>query len=151
MDFFLSVWPLAMKSSTSKSRETNLGVPQGSVLGPLLFCLYINDLGGEGIFRIVYADDIQVYIRVLIDNLLDGIAFLSHIARRVALCAEQNQLRLISSKTTAIAFGSPHAMGIFERLNHQGVTLPSGEVIIFENTQRVWALCLTIPYHESHK
>ena len=40
---------------------------------------------------------------------------------------------LNTSKTTAIAFGSPHTMGIFERLNHQGFTLPSGEVIRFEN------------------
>ena len=86
----------------------------------------------EGIFRIVYADAIHVYIRVLIDNLLEGIAFLYHIAGRVALWADQNQLRLNSSKTTTIAFGRPHAMGIFERLKHQGVTLLSGEVIRFE-------------------
>ena len=140
MDFFLSVWPLACvfsKSSTSESREIYLGVTQGSVLGPLLFCLYVNDLqqyfNCEGIFRIVYMDDIQVYIRVLIDNLLEGIAFRSHCVGRVALWAEQNQLRLNTSKTTAIAFGSPHAMGIFEHLNHQGFILPSGEVIRFEN------------------
>ena len=51
------------KSSTSGSREKNLGVMQGSVLGLLLFCLHINDiqqhLGDDGISRIVYADDLQ--------------------------------------------------------------------------------------------
>ena len=120
---------------TSEFRETNLGVPQGSVLGPLLFCLYVNDLqqhlSGEGIFRIVYADDIQIYIQVSLDNLLEGIANLSCIAERVASWAEQNKLRLNSSKTTAIAFGSQHAMSIFNLLNHPGVTLPNGEVISF--------------------
>ena len=101
-------------------------------------CLYISDLqqflGTDGVFRIVYADDVQVYIQVLLENLLEGIARLSIIAGRVALWAEQNHLRFNSSKTTAIALGSSHALGFFERLNHQGVALPNGEVVKFENT-----------------
>lgn len=134
------------KSSTSETRETNLGVPQGSVLGPLLFCLYVNDLqqslGSDGVSRIVYADDIQVYTQVSTDNILQGIDHLSLIAGRVATWAELNHLRLNSSKTTAIAFGTPHAINLFKRLNHPGVSFPNGEIVRFEGTVKSLGILL---------
>ena len=54
---------------SSREYSVNAGVPQGSILGPTLFLLYINDLPDDVICDIAtYADDTTLYSKDMIKN-----------------------------------------------------------------------------------
>ena len=55
---------VVLNGKFSQEYPINAGVPQGSILGPTLFLLYINDLPDDAICSIgIYADDTTLYCK----------------------------------------------------------------------------------------
>ena len=98
----------------SSMKTMDYGVPQGSVLGPLLFLIYINDLNNAIKFCIThhFADD---------TSLLYSNRSLKRIQKYVnldlkSLCKwlKANKISLNASKTEVIIFRDPHKKSDFE-------------------------------------
>lgn len=61
---------VALDDSSSELREVRTGVPQGSVLGPLLFLIFLNDLGDVQLqgTLFIYADDCALFYSARDEN-----------------------------------------------------------------------------------
>ena len=88
----------------------DFGVPQGSVLGPLFFILYVNDLQQalNGVKVQLYADDTVLYISHA--NPAVARACLQVNLNRLHKWCAVNKLTLNPSKTKMMSFGTRHSI-----------------------------------------
>ena len=85
----------------SNGKPMNFGVPQGSVLGPLLFCLYIQEINeiicNYDLRFHCFADDIQIYSPMTAND--QQLQVIKDCLNKIKIWANQNSLKLNDSKT----------------------------------------------------
>ena len=92
-----------LDSVLSNEITVHSGVPQGSHLGPILFLIFVNDLGSvfDSSSCLLFADDLKIYRRI--DSMNDCLLLQGDIDRLTSWCS-QNNVELNISKCKFISF-----------------------------------------------
>ena len=106
-----------LEGSRSAFVLLNSGIPQGSVLGPILFTIYtapIDDICRNSHVEFhLYADDMQIYLSFkpsISNSKFDCIARIEKCINEINIWMTQNLLKLNSDKTEIILFGTRHQL-----------------------------------------
>lgn len=85
----------------SAARTIDRGVPQGSILGPLIFTIYVADLPSQQLnsIPIMYADDTQLLLPFFISEINEAIIQLQGDLNMISTWSTNNSLLLNALKT----------------------------------------------------
>ena len=99
---------------SSDSRPLNLGVPQGSVLGPVIFTLYSAQIASiarrHGLSVHLYADDTQLYISLSSDEAAVIVARVECCLAEINAWLVAHKLKLNDDKTVIVEIRSPRSV-----------------------------------------
>jgi len=103
-----------MTPHRSDSVRLDVGVPQGSVLGPVLFAVYVSPVADAVSQHLVkyhqYADDTQLRLSMRADNTAAGLAVLAACTADVRQWYMQNGLQQNPNKSEALVIGTPNQL-----------------------------------------
>ena len=102
---------VSIQSHSTPPSSIFTGIPQGSVLGPLLFSLYTSPVSQiftkASISYHLYADDTQIYISFSPNQSRDSLSLLSSTLDEVYAWLTSNRLSVNPSKTEFLIIGNP--------------------------------------------
>ena len=107
----------------SEKLNTNFGVPQGSILGPVLFNLYVADLAdhlGEECSCHQYADDTTIYKSVKAKDLQNGVTKISNSLKNLVHWSDGSKLAINNDKTKTMLVTTPQ-MANYHSLRTPGI------------------------------
>jgi hypothetical protein len=111
---------VSLNDCKSSSFPLQVAVPQGSVLGPLLFILYTTPLShiisSSDTYHYLYADDTQLYMSLSASNSFDKISQLESTISPVKNWMASNFLSPSPSKTEFLILGLPYQQLCFKIL-----------------------------------
>ena len=120
----------------SEMNSINTGVPQGSVLGPLLFSIYINDLPNCWVIfkMIMYADDTTLYCD-LNPGTSNFVNIINGELGKVSKWLSANRLSLNVNKTKVVFFQSVRKTVAYSKLYIDSKEIESVDFFIFLGLQ----------------
>ena len=114
--------------AVSKILPLEFGVPQGSILGPGLFAIYVNDLLSvpKRCLSASYVDDHKLYLSLSPAELAKSISALNEDLTRISQWCCKNSHLINADKTNVLAAGVPR---LLQKLSSFSITLFDKELI----------------------
>lgn len=123
---------VTINDHTSQPIAVRQGIPQGSVLGPIIFSLYINNLPSSLKYMLhhMFADDVQLYYSCAENEITDAIQKIHEDISAVCAWANDNGLLLNAKKTKAIVFSNATLRSTVPNIVINGTTVNYSDSVV---------------------